>query len=66
MALGSEIFVRDLEMPASAELITPEDAVVVLIARPKSMAEPTEEDAEETAEVEVVGKGKRKEEGDGE
>jgi large subunit ribosomal protein L25 len=66
MALGSEIFVRDLEMPASAELITPEDAAVVLIARPKSMAETPEEDAEETSEVEVVGKGKRKEEGDGE
>jgi large subunit ribosomal protein L25 len=66
MALGSEIFVRDLKMPESAELVTPEDMIVVIIARPKSMAEPTEEESAETTEVEVVGKGKRKDEEAGE
>ena len=65
MAIGDEIFVRDLDMPESAELVTPADLPVVLISRPKSIAETTDEETEETAEVEVVGKGKRKE-GDGE
>jgi len=65
MAIGDEIFVRGLDMPESAELITSEDIAVVLVSRPKSMVETAEEETEETAEVEVVGKGKRKEE-DGE
>jgi large subunit ribosomal protein L25 len=60
MAMGSEIFVSDLKMPESAELITPMDSVVVMISRPKSMADAPETGEEETAEVEVVGKGKRK------
>jgi len=63
MSMGSEIFVRDLQMPESAELITPEDSIVAMVARPRTMAEPVPEDIEaEAAEVEVVGKGKRKEE----
>ncbi|MCL2683838.1 MAG: 50S ribosomal protein L25 [Synergistaceae bacterium] len=62
MTLGSEIFVRDLKMPESADLITPEDMAVVIISRPKSMAEAPAEEAEEAAEVEVLGKGKRKDE----
>jgi large subunit ribosomal protein L25 len=63
MVMGSEVFVRDLELPESAELITSEDSIVVMVSRPRSMAEaPEEAVAEETAEVEVVGKGKRKEE----
>ncbi|MDR1651755.1 MAG: 50S ribosomal protein L25 [Synergistaceae bacterium] len=63
MALGGEIFVRDLEMPPSAELITPEDSVVVMVTRPRSMQETApEEETEESAEVEVVGRGKRREE----
>ncbi|MDR3280763.1 MAG: 50S ribosomal protein L25 [Synergistaceae bacterium] len=62
MAMGDEIFVRDLEMPESAELITQADSIVVMVARPRSMAEPAPEElASEAAEVEVVGKGKRKE-----
>jgi large subunit ribosomal protein L25 len=60
MPMGSEIFVRDLDLPESAELISPQDSVVVMISRPRSLAEASEEE-EETAEVEVVGKGKRKE-----
>jgi large subunit ribosomal protein L25 len=60
LALGSEIFVRDLEMPGSAELVTPEDSIVVIISHPRTQIDIPE--GEETAEVEVVGKGKRKEE----
>jgi large subunit ribosomal protein L25 len=65
MTLGHEVFVRDLEMPGSAELVTSADSVVVMVSRPKSMAEAAPEEAaaaEEPKEVEVVGKGKRKEE----
>jgi large subunit ribosomal protein L25 len=62
MTMGSEIFVRDLELPESAELVTPQDTAIVIISRPRSMAETPEEEASEPAEVEVVGRGKRKEE----
>ena len=63
LQLGDEIFVRDIERPQSAELITPEDSVVVIVSRPRSMTEtPAEEPSEETADVEVVGRSKRKEE----
>lgn len=62
MAMGSEIFVRDLDLPESAELITGEDEVVVMVIRPRSMAEAPTEEGEESAEVEVVAKGKKKEE----
>lgn len=61
MPMGSEIFARDLDFPESAELISSPDAVVVMVSRPKSMAEAPAEAEEETTEVEVVGKGKRKE-----
>ncbi|MCL2684579.1 MAG: 50S ribosomal protein L25, partial [Synergistaceae bacterium] len=57
MTLGAEIFIRDLQMPESAELITPADLAVVIISRPKSMAETPAEETDETAEVEVLGKG---------
>jgi large subunit ribosomal protein L25 len=62
MALGDELFVRELAMPESAELVTPADSVVVLIARPRSMSEAAATETEAPAEVEVVSKGKRKEE----
>jgi large subunit ribosomal protein L25 len=64
LQLGDEIFVRDIEKPQSAELITHEDSVVVIVSRPRSMVEtpPVEEPSEETADVEVVGRNKRKEE----
>ena len=62
MTMGTEVYVRDLELPESAELLSHADSVVLMVTRPKSMAETAEEEgAEETAEVEVVGKGKRKE-----
>ena len=61
MAMGDEVFVRDLQFPESVELISSEDALVLMVIRPKSMeAAAEEEGAEETAEVEVVGKGKKK------
>jgi large subunit ribosomal protein L25 len=62
MQLGDERFVRELQMPESAELVTSEDAVVVMIARPRSISEAAEPVDETPAEVEVVGKGKRREE----
>lgn len=63
MAIGAEIFVRDLELPESAELLADADSIVMQIIRPKSMLdEVPEEGLEEPAEVEVVGKGKRKDE----
>jgi large subunit ribosomal protein L25 len=62
MPIGSEIFTRDLELPESAELQSSAAAVVLMVTRPKTLAEASpEESVEETAEVEVVGKGKRKE-----
>lgn len=60
LALGSEIFVRDLELPESTELMISEDEVVAMVIRPRSMVEASE--SEESSEVEVVGKGKKKEE----
>ncbi|MDR1885164.1 MAG: 50S ribosomal protein L25 [Synergistaceae bacterium] len=63
MAMGSEISMRDLGLPESAELLSPEDSAVLLVTRPKALADtPQEESGEENTEVEVVGKGKRKEE----
>ena len=61
MAMGDEIFVRDLELPESAEVQVSPDSVVLMVIRPKSMADASsEEEGDESAEVEVVGKGKRK------
>ncbi|MDR3321588.1 MAG: 50S ribosomal protein L25 [Synergistaceae bacterium] len=62
MPMGSEIFTRDLELPESAELLSSAAAVVLMVTRPKVLTDAvSEESGEETAEVEVVGKGKRKE-----
>jgi large subunit ribosomal protein L25 len=63
MGMGSEVFMRDLGLPESAELLSSPDEIVLLVTRPKSMTDtPKEESDEENTEVEVVGKGKRKEE----
>ena len=62
MGMGDEIFVRDLKLPESAEHLVGEDEIVTMVIRPRSMVEAVEE--EEPAEVEVVGKGKRKDEED--
>lgn len=62
MGMGDEIFVRDLKLPESAEYLVDENELVTMVIRPRSMAAAVEE--EEPAEVEVVGKGKRKDEED--
>ncbi|MDR3355045.1 MAG: 50S ribosomal protein L25 [Synergistaceae bacterium] len=63
MGMGSEVFMKDLELPESAELLSSQDEIVLLVTRPKSMTDtPKEESGEENTEVEVVGKGKHKEE----
>lgn len=62
MQLGDEVFVRDLPLPESAELLTDPGQIVLQISHPKG-GSTIEEPAEgETAEVEVVAKGKVKEE----
>ncbi|MDR1514552.1 MAG: 50S ribosomal protein L25 [Synergistaceae bacterium] len=61
MPMGSEIFARDLDLPESADLISLSDSIVVMVSRPKSLLDTVAEDEEETTEVEVLGKGKRKE-----
>ena len=63
MHMGSEVLMKDLPMPQSADFITDADAPVVIIAKPRSAAADEEEDSDEPKEVEVVAKGKaRKEE----
>lgn len=62
MGMGDEIFVRDLKLPESAEYLVSEDEIVTMVIRPRAMAEAVAEEEAEPAEVEVVGKGKRKEE----
>ena len=63
LAMGDEIFVRDLDLPESAEYLVSEDALVTMVIRPRSMSAAVEEEDAPT-EVEVVGKGKRKDEED--
>lgn len=59
LVLGSEVFVKELQLPEGATLITDPENVVLGVVQPKVYEEPTsEEGAEETAEVEVVAKGK--------
>jgi large subunit ribosomal protein L25 len=61
MPMGSEIFARDLDLPESAELLTSPDSIVLMVSRPRTIVDTPPEELEETTEVEVVGKGKRKE-----
>jgi len=61
MRLGAEVFVRDLSLPESAELLTDGDQLAVHITQPKGAALETAEEVEEAGQVEVVGKGKAKE-----
>lgn len=67
MEIGAEVYVRELEFPENAELLTPDDLMVLTVARPRSVLDEAEAEGEgeagdgETAEVEVVGKGKKKE-----
>ena len=63
---GSDMFVKDLQLPEGAELLTDPDTVVLSVVEPKAFEEPVQEAAaeEETAEVEVVAKGKASKEGE--
>lgn len=63
LELGGEIFIKDLKLPEDCDLLTPGDAVVLHVSQPRATAE-TEEglEGEEEKEVEVVAKGKAKEE----
>lgn len=57
MEMGQEILMKDLLFPDGAVLVTPADQPIIMVARPKTIAEATEETA---GEVEVVAKGKAK------
>lgn len=61
LAIGNTVTLNDLNLPESAELSLQGDTIVVTVAKPRSMADlPEAEEAEEVTEVEVVGKGKKK------
>ena len=55
LEIGAEVFVKDLPMPESAEILTECDALVVHVTMPKAE---DESEAEEEREVEVLAKGK--------
>ena len=57
LELGSEVFIKDLLLPEGADLLSDEDTIVLHVLQPRAASE-DEEVAEETAEVEVVAKGK--------
>lgn len=61
IALGDLVHLSDLELPESAEIIQDPEEVVFTVAHARAVEEVTEE-PEEPQEVEVVGKGKPKEE----
>ena len=63
LKLGDEIFVKDLALPEDCVLHTPADTLVLHIIQPRAAVETEEEGTEgENTEVEVVAKGKAKEE----
>ena len=63
MGLGSQLFVRDMDIPADATVLVPEDEIAVAVIVPRGLIEAeTEEEEEEEKEVEVVAKGKAKHE----
>ena len=61
--IGDSILIKDIKFPASVEVLTPEDEMVVLITSPAPEIEEEEvEEAEEGLEPEVIEKGKKEEE----
>ena len=59
LEMGAEVFVKDIEVPEGVTVLNDPDALVFHIAAVRSSAEePAAEGEEETAEVEVVAKGK--------
>ncbi len=67
LGIGDSIHVRDLEVPSATILESPDSPVVVVMPPTVAKEAPVEEVAEEEAiaEPEVVGKGKKPEEGAG-
>jgi len=61
MKLGAQVHVKDIAVPEGAAVLSDPDEVVVAVIIPRGVAE-GEETAEEQKEVEVVAKGKAKEE----
>ena len=62
LGLGENIQVKDLPVPEGATVLTDEEEVVVAVIIPRGVSEDEEEEAAEGAEVEVVAKGKAKDE----
>jgi large subunit ribosomal protein L25 len=64
--IGDSILVKDIEVPAKVDVLTPEDEMVVLITSPAPEEEEEEELEEELeeGEPEVIEKGKKSEEGE--
>ncbi|MDD4160225.1 MAG: 50S ribosomal protein L25 [Synergistaceae bacterium] len=62
--MGEEIFIKDIILPEDCDLLSAGDTLVVHITQPKAAAETSEEEVleAEAPEVEVVAKGKTKEE----
>lgn len=61
MALGAELFVKDLPLPASAELVSDADLLVLQITQTRAAAAENAAEGEASGEVPVVAKGKAKE-----
>lgn len=61
MELGAELFVRDLPLPASAELVSDADLLVLQITQTRAAAAESAAESEASGEVPVVAKGKAKE-----
>jgi large subunit ribosomal protein L25 len=64
--IGDSILVKDIEIPAKVDVLTPEDEMVVLITSPapEEEEEEVEEELEEEGEPEVIEKGKKTDEGE--
>ncbi|MDO4987863.1 MAG: 50S ribosomal protein L25 [Synergistes sp.] len=58
LEMGSEIFVKDLDVPEGVTVLTDADNLVLHISAVRAMAEAETEEGEENKEVEVVAKGK--------
>ncbi|MDK2958981.1 MAG: large subunit ribosomal protein [Synergistaceae bacterium] len=61
MKLGAQVHVKDIAVPQGASVLSDPDEVVVTVMIPRGISE-AEETGEEQKEVEVVGKGKGKDE----
>jgi large subunit ribosomal protein L25 len=66
--IGDSIHIRDLVMPKGVEVLADPDTIIVLVTAPVSEAELEEEGVEAVAEEEpeVIEKGKKEEESEGE